>query len=249
MSRGMSLQTWYQMSLGQDLLREEQVQLAKWLPKFFGYHLLQLGLPLHREWLAASPISHRFSLGEGWLDYEGCSACSQSFCQLPLQADSLDVVLLAHALEYTVNPQAVLEEVYRTLIPGGYLIILAFNPISTWGLCGLFKSKRNAPWSANFITTGSLRTWLQQQDFSIIEEQGIQFQLPLRSVNTRKKFGFIARLGARFWPSCGATSMIIAKKEVARVTPLRAPWRAKKRFLRDEAIEQQPQSRAGGGQR
>jgi SAM-dependent methyltransferase len=60
------------------------------------------------------------------------------FCdlrQLPFAAHSIDLVVMAHVLEFHDDPHQILREVERVLIPEGeVLIITGFNPISIWGL-------------------------------------------------------------------------------------------------------------------
>lgn len=55
--------------------------------------------------------------------------------EMPLSEHRFSVVLLHHTLEFSHDPDAVLKEVDRVLMPGGTLLVLGFNPISLWGLC------------------------------------------------------------------------------------------------------------------
>jgi ubiquinone/menaquinone biosynthesis C-methylase UbiE len=54
--------------------------------------------------------------------------------QLPFAAHSIDLVVMAHVLEFHDDPHQILREVERVLIPEGEVIIAGFNPISIWGL-------------------------------------------------------------------------------------------------------------------
>lgn len=54
--------------------------------------------------------------------------------QLPLASGSIDVVLVAHALERVAEPHALLRECARVLSERGQLVVLAFNPLSLWAL-------------------------------------------------------------------------------------------------------------------
>lgn len=53
---------------------------------------------------------------------------------IPLLPESIDVVIIHHALEFSLNPRSILEEAYQILAPNGNLIIIGFNPLSMWGL-------------------------------------------------------------------------------------------------------------------
>ena len=54
--------------------------------------------------------------------------------ELPFDAQSIDLILLPHALEFIDNPHEVLREVDRVLRPEGRVLILGFNPWSLFGL-------------------------------------------------------------------------------------------------------------------
>lgn len=51
---------------------------------------------------------------------------------LPLQIGSVDRVVLAHALETTDSPRALMEEVWRVLTPGGRVIVIVPNRRGLW---------------------------------------------------------------------------------------------------------------------
>lgn len=53
---------------------------------------------------------------------------------LPLASECCALVVVQHAADMTVAPEALLEECARVLIPGGWLWMLAINPLSPWRL-------------------------------------------------------------------------------------------------------------------
>jgi ubiquinone/menaquinone biosynthesis C-methylase UbiE len=53
---------------------------------------------------------------------------------LPFAANSLDLVVLPHTLELSLDPHATLREVERVLVPEGRVVISGLNPASLWGL-------------------------------------------------------------------------------------------------------------------
>ena len=57
---------------------------------------------------------------------------------LPIETNSIDLVLLPHILEFSSNPHQILREVQRVLMPEGHVIVCGFNPRSLWGVRGLF---------------------------------------------------------------------------------------------------------------
>jgi SAM-dependent methyltransferase len=56
------------------------------------------------------------------------------FAALPFSANSLDLVVLPHTLEFNGDPHATLREVERVLVPEGRVVICGLNPTSLWGL-------------------------------------------------------------------------------------------------------------------
>lgn len=51
---------------------------------------------------------------------------------LPLQIGSVDRIIIAHALETADSPQALMEEAWRVLTPGGKVIIIVPNRRGLW---------------------------------------------------------------------------------------------------------------------
>jgi len=57
---------------------------------------------------------------------------------MPFKSNSLDGVVLHHALENTNDPRVALREVTRVLVPGGRVIVCGFNPLSMLGVRRLY---------------------------------------------------------------------------------------------------------------
>ena len=67
----------------------------------------------------------------------------------PFSNGFFDRLLLAHALELCENPIALLEEVWRTLAPGGRLLVLAANRTGLWARRETSPFAVGRPFSAN----------------------------------------------------------------------------------------------------
>ncbi len=52
---------------------------------------------------------------------------------LPFEAQSVDLLVMPHTLEFARDPHRLLREAERVLVPEGQLIILGFNSLSLWG--------------------------------------------------------------------------------------------------------------------
>jgi SAM-dependent methyltransferase len=148
---------------------------------------------------------------------------------LPIQSDSVDVVVLPHTLEFADSPHAVLREVERILIPEGHVIILAFNPWSLWSFWRLASGWRGeAPWCGTFISMTRLRDWLTLLGLEAGESQGYFFQPPIRRDGVLERLRWLDRLCMKAIPVFGASNIIVAQKRVVTLTPIRPRWRPKR---------------------
>jgi len=109
------LQDWFATPPGRYLLAWEQAQFDQAVADVFGYHALQLGAA-EVDGLRANRMPHR------WLALDdpargGRATLLTDFAALPFAANSLDLVVMPHALELSPDPHATLREVERVLVP------------------------------------------------------------------------------------------------------------------------------------
>ncbi len=230
------LRRWYGEPLGQMLLHREQEMVGKLLPGLFGYHLLQLGDVLGDGLLQASRIPHSMVMAEelplSKQDSPQLEYLQGRAGQLPLASDSLDVVLLPHLLEFEGEPHQVLREVERVLIPEGHLVLLCFNPWSLFGLRRMLQGWRDdSPWSGHFYTPMRLKDWLSLLGFDTVLLHHYFFRPPLQHPSTMARLTRMESLGQRLWSPLGGAYMLVAKKRVATITPIKPRWRATRRLI------------------
>lgn len=228
-----ALRRWFRRPLGANVAACEVRLLEEELQTLFGYHLLQVGAPQGLDLSAGSRIAHRMVMADvaGALAEEDGSVerCVGLPEQLPFMGDSLDVLLLPHSLEFADDPHQVLRESERTLIPEGYLLILAFNPWSLWGLYRLFVGWRHrAPWCGRFLGAWRIKEWLSLLGFDTVRVRHYYYRPPLRHPRLLGRLRFAERLGARWLPLFGGGYLLVARKRVATVTPIRPRWRPRR---------------------
>ena len=228
------LAQWYATDLGQLTREQEQQQLDTELVNLFGYHLLHLGSPADATMLRASRVNHRMrtrlDADSRAADRDERGLCLQPTA-LPFTPDSLDVVVLAHILEFSSDPHTVLREVERSLIPEGHVVILGFNPVSLWGLARLFRGwKRRVPWCGHFLTPTRLKDWLALLGFEIVRQRRYCYRPPWQHPRLLQRLAFLERLGRRLWPIFGGGYLLVARKRVTTLTPIRPRWRARRRL-------------------
>ena len=126
------LHHWFDSPPGRYLLAWEQARFDEAVADVFGYHSVQLGMPL-LDGLRANRMPHRWR-GMGELSGPVPGAVAPDFLThavaLPFADNSLDLLLLPHALELSHDPHAALREVARVLVPEGRVVISGLNPVS-----------------------------------------------------------------------------------------------------------------------
>ncbi len=229
---------WLQTPPGQYLLAWERKQLDAAVSDIFGYHALQLGLAqldgLHtnrmsHQWLALD----RFGLAGSKPARE--PALLTDFTALPFPSSSLDLVVLPHTLEFSVDPHATLREVERVLVPEGRVVICGMNPTSLWGfkqsrarLCRRFgHGSLFLPEGGDFIGYWRLRDWLRLLSFEVEQGEFGCYSPALRADKWLQRFEWMDRFGARWWPIFGATYFLVAVKRVRGMRLLEPAWKPK----------------------
>ncbi len=223
------LHEWMATPPGAYLLAWERAQMAAAVANVFGFHALQLGLP-ELDALAANRMPHR------WLATETPHAKAvfvTDFSALPFPANSLDLVVLPHALELTADPHTALSEVARVLVPEGRVVICGFNPMSLWG----FRQQRGhlyrrlglnrlfLPQAGEFIGYLRCRDWLRLLNFEIETGQFGCYRPALVSEPWLQRFAWMDQAGARWWPFFGAVYCLVAVKRVRGMTLLNPAWK------------------------
>lgn len=255
---------WLALPAGRALLEWEQAEMDRLVADVFGFHALQLGLP-EIDALRANRMQHRWlaldTAYQGWMppaasersgaapaeDQADCTAplpCTGGvhlrcdFESLPFPSNSLDLVVLPHALELARDPHDTLREVERVLVPDGRVVIAGFNPASLWGL-----RQRMGRWGlgstmvlpqGEFIAYWRLRDWLRLLDLEV-EGGGFGCYRPmLRNETWWSRFQWMESAGDRWWPVLGSVYFVVAVKRVrgmrlvgklklAKVAPQAAP--------------------------
>lgn len=239
------LQDWYRSPLGAEVAALESACVQRLLNDTFGYYLVQIGVTeTFREAIGSSRIRHRILMPcerpRGWSGREVVGLPSR----LPLATDSIDAIFLPHTLDFWSEPQAVLREVERVLIPEGRVIVMGFNAISAWGLWSLVRrGSDQVPWCGHFRAAYQIEDWLSVLGFDIEQREHLMFRPPFRHA-LGTSFASFDRLGQRLWPVLGGVYLIRAVKRVATLTPLRFSWSRRPSLLRGKAVE--PTTRGSG---
>ena len=236
------LSQWLRTPPGQCLLHWEQAQLDQSVTDVFGYHALQLGLPelqglrsnrMPHRWVASDarhdtdvlPLPAPAADFESSLPFNPAAALFCDFDALPFANQSLDLVVLPHALELSRDPHLTLREVERVLVPEGRVVILGFNPASLWGLRQRLGRGRRAvglarsaplylPRAGEFLGYWRLRDWLRLLSFEVEGGRFGCYRPPYQSARWLERSAWMEGLGERWWPVLGAVYVLVAVKRV-----------------------------------
>ena len=154
------LESWYARDSGQYLIESTRGAVAELLDTLFGYHVLQLGMTRGHPLFGASPINHRIYAAER--SGEGIGLLARGD-ELPLESDSIDLVIAHHCLEFAENPHQVLREIQRVLTPQGHLLVIGFNPYSLHGIGAWIRGlRRQSLWhSHHAVSESRLTDWMR----------------------------------------------------------------------------------------
>ena len=87
---------------------------------------------------------------------------------LPFPENSLDLIVLPHALEFTSDPHQLLREVYRAMRAEGQIVISGLQSVQPVRRQALFRARRRSPpWNGSFIALYRLKDWLALLGFEV----------------------------------------------------------------------------------
>jgi SAM-dependent methyltransferase len=238
-----ALGEWFQGVSGTRLNSTEKEILERFAEDLFGYYLVHVqGVPDAADGLESCAIRNKLRLTTV-PEQKGSDLCALGE-QLPLQSDCVDAAVLRHTLDFAVDPQQVLREVERVLIPEGRVLIVGFNPFSLWGMWRLvLRWRGRVPWCGHFFTFRRVADWLGLLGFDIEYTDVTAFAPPLPE-RWQGYMGRLDRLGRRVWPMFAGVYVIRAVKRVSTVTPVKLHWRGL-RVLSPNGSMVEPSARSG----
>jgi SAM-dependent methyltransferase len=211
-------QQWYTSYAGQEALAQLKSQVDHLSNHIFGYYALELGaLVGTASLLSQSRISTRLSLSP---QVQAKPDIIASPSRLPLDFQSLDLVIAAHVLDESPQPHQVLRELERVLMPEGHCILIGFNPISWRGLTQRLPWKPKA--AARYRYVLRVKDWLNVLGLDVL---GVYTLKAKPNPNSNAKKTLWQRLKSN-WQSLGQTYQLFssplyiihAQKKVAHLT-------------------------------
>ncbi len=120
----------------------------------------------------------------------GNMACECRKAALPLADNSMELVMVVHALEYAERPMELLEEAWRVLSPQGRLLVVVPNRVSTWA-----RSERSPFGAGHPYTQSQLKKVLNKAQFVVCRQETALMMPPMQSKFLLRMAGITLRGG------------------------------------------------------
>lgn len=205
--------SWPELPAGNRIRYIWQEWLQNHFEEYHGGYLLTLDSLTQCLSLPDNVFEHEIRLGK---TLEHCVEADPE--QLPFMTDSLQSVVISHALEYTENPSVLLGEIHRSLAPQGYLYALIYAPDNPWywqGKLRLSAKRRNLP--LHRYTLSRYTDWFNLLGFKVIEVEtiGCPWWRGFKSFQRKSQMN-------KAWLSAPIAYMLKVQKKVSTMTPIRS---------------------------
>ncbi len=160
----------YQTPRGKLLQTMEASYLKRSITVSCKQNQLQIGgLGWEKEFVDFSLYRNYLILdGKALGDADALKVAAKAF-SLPIQTESMDLVILPHILEFDARRFQTLREVNRVLKPGGELVVLNFSPFSLAVRSQFLWDRKLADsWRAHFISKTRMLDWLKLMNFELV---------------------------------------------------------------------------------
>lgn len=232
---GAMLKQWLASEQGRYVVEWERRKIAPLIADAFGFNAIQIGLP-EVDFLADNRIPLKLRVGDIQLlisqdDADPLPRLDRidlvcELPELPFASNSIDLIVLTHALEFHPQPHQLLREVERVLIPEGKLVIAGFNPYSLWGLRRRMpKCAAAGPWNGRFISLPRIKDWLALLNLETDRGHFGCYAPPFHRADWLKRFGWMEKAGDRWWPLGAGVYLIRAVKRVHGMRLVKPNWK------------------------
>jgi SAM-dependent methyltransferase len=230
---------WLRTPLGALLLAQERSLLRERLPALHGDALLWCAPVVPDVDLAGCRIGLRV-LAHGSAEAvttmgDFSSVLRARLDALPFRPASFHAMVVQHGFDDVGDAHTAVRESVRVLEWGGRLLVVGFNPLSTWGVRKVLTPRRlrTAPWDLRFVSAARMADWLTLLGLRVLETVHVFYRPPVaRAARLPERWGVPARrsraasvLPAPLRLPLGAIYLIHARREAVAGTLLRPSWR------------------------
>lgn len=224
----------YRTARGELLRRLESDYLQRSITVSCKQTILQIGgLGWENDFIDFSLYKNYIILDSHKLGSNEAKKIQAESYRLPVQCDSVDMIILSHLLEFDANCLQTMREVERVLKPEGVLVVLNFNPWNLWITYQyLWEIKKTDPYRWRLIRRSRLLDWLKLLNFEVTLSTEFHFN------------SVISTHGQYISPRYSVTAIAYAIKAIKRrynVIPLTPVREAKPRLVLVNSINSSAQ--------
>ena len=208
---------WYQTPRGKLLKELEIDYLRRSITVSCQQTILQLGgLGWEDEFIDCTLYKNYIVLDAKALSTKDALKIQAKAYSLPLQSDSIDMIIVPHLLEFDSYRFQTMREIERILKPEGLLVIVNFNPWSIWVRYQYLWDKKMADsWGGHFISRSRTLDWLKLLNFEVTVSS--EFNLD----TVKSKQGRLATQSHCFFSTAYAIKAIKRRYNIIPLTPVK----------------------------
>lgn len=209
-----TLNAWYHSALGRSLHAAERAVVDTALNHAYHPFVVQLDVGLHEPLFDPEELKCKSTLMlSRCSDLPSWPSACADLEYLPLQPDTVDCLIVHHALDFVSNPHRVLRESVQALRPGGHLILVGFNPYGFWGWSRLWRwSRKRRPWEGRFLSLPRLVDWCELLDCGEIERTYCYHWPPLAHAGWKRRARRLNLFIRRYLPVLGGSYVLVVRK-------------------------------------
>lgn len=211
---------YYRSALGRAAQKIVRDQLVTWWPDVKGQTVAGFGfaVPLLRPYLGqARRVIGLMPGPQGVMPWPAGMPNVSVLCHetlWPIETGSLDKVVMLHGLETSENAQALLDECWRALGPGGKAVFIVPNRAGIWSRSDKTPFGFGRPYSM-----GQLEALLRRHQFVVEHSQSALYMPPSEKRFWRKFSGPLERFGHQLPViATGGVLMVEVTKQMAAPT-------------------------------
>ncbi len=213
------MKAFYNTMVGRVVRRILQERIRSFWPDVHGLRLLGCGYatPYLRIFMdEAERVIASMPAGQGVHHWpyrlnvnEKNLVCLTEETELPIETNSVDRVLMIHALEHSELLAESLREIWRVLKSNGRVIVVVPNRSGLWARTDWSPFGQGTPYSAYQI-----QNFLRDNGFVHEQTEEALFMPPVKSSWFLKSAGFYERLGRTVLPVVAGVHIVEASKQL-----------------------------------
>ncbi|PCJ37280.1 MAG: methyltransferase type 11 [Alphaproteobacteria bacterium] len=226
------LRFFYDTPLGRVTLRLIQRQITALWPDISGMDVVGLGYTAPYLDIFRSRAKHVISImpalqgvirwprhngdmeSDGPHGYKGNLTALAHDGNLPLMDAAIDRILVIHTLEHTENSRHLLREIWRSLAPGGRVIIIVPNRLGLWARTDRTPFGHGTPFS-----TLQLRQLLSENMLTPTQTTSALHLPPFKSRSLLSLMTTFEGTGQRWWHNLAGALIVEAEKQIYATGP------------------------------